>query len=89
MTQKFRQRYIWVDALCIVQDDNEDKMHEIQRMHEIYSQAELTIVAATGDGANSGLEAINPVFQDRPHDINTFKFMVDPGNMRGTIEFST
>jgi hypothetical protein len=38
------EQYIWVDALCIVQDDNEDKAHQISQMDLVYGKALLTIV---------------------------------------------
>lgn len=38
--------YVWIDALCIVQDDEkENKMKEISRMHLIYSHSFLTLQA--------------------------------------------
>ncbi|KAK6827546.1 heterokaryon incompatibility protein-domain-containing protein [Apiospora arundinis] len=38
-------RYIWIDSLCIVQDDADDWARESARMHEVYSNAQLTIAA--------------------------------------------
>lgn len=46
--------YIWVDALCIVQDSGDDKMLEIANMGNIYTGAYLTIAASVADGANHG-----------------------------------
>ncbi|KAF7954714.1 hypothetical protein EAE96_005833 [Botrytis aclada] len=90
ITRRFETRYLWVDALCIVQDDLESKMHEIDRMHMIYAQSEMTIVAATGDGANSGLLDIDPTFTDaETHLINNIRFTVDSMELREVIEFST
>ncbi|KAF4630693.1 hypothetical protein G7Y89_g7445 [Cudoniella acicularis] len=90
ITRNFGHKYLWVDALCIVQNDTEDKMREIQRMHEIYAQAELTIVAATGDGANSGLMEVNNVFRDEgSHVIQGYRFTVDPRETQEVVEFST
>ncbi|PQE09733.1 hypothetical protein CJF30_00009666 [Rutstroemia sp. NJR-2017a BBW] len=40
-------RYLWVDALCILQNDEKDKASQIQQMDNIYSKAILTIVAAS------------------------------------------
>ncbi|KAF8856564.1 HET-domain-containing protein [Acephala macrosclerotiorum] len=48
-TRNLGFRYIWIDALCIIQDSNEDKAKEINRMGDIYNDSFLTIgvVAAT------------------------------------------
>jgi Heterokaryon incompatibility protein (HET) len=41
ITRSFGYRFIWIDALCIVQSDDEDKMREIAIMHEIYANAKV------------------------------------------------
>ena len=52
-------KYIWVDRLCILQDDDVDKSFQIPRMDSIYSLAELTIVAASGSGAHDGVAGLS------------------------------
>ncbi|KAK6822742.1 hypothetical protein PG987_014287 [Apiospora arundinis] len=41
------QRYLWVDALCICQDDEADKMRLIKDMDKVYGLSLFTIVVAT------------------------------------------
>lgn len=48
-------RYIWVDALCIVQDDIGDWRHEAPRMGGIYRNAIVTIAAKSSEHADYGL----------------------------------
>lgn len=53
---KLGVQYLWVDRLCIVQDENDPhKMAQIQAMDSIYSLAYLTICALHGDDAEAGL----------------------------------
>ncbi|KAI3529365.1 hypothetical protein CSPX01_15553 [Colletotrichum filicis] len=51
------ERYLWVDALCIVQDSPRDVKIQILRMREIYSAAKFTIAAVSADNAGEGLKA--------------------------------
>jgi hypothetical protein len=48
-------RYLWVDALCILQDDAIDKANNISRMGTVYERAACTIIAATGTDSDAGL----------------------------------
>lgn len=40
-------QYLWVDALCIIQDDTQDWVHESAQMSNVYAQAFLTISASS------------------------------------------
>ncbi|KAJ9666645.1 hypothetical protein H2201_003304 [Coniosporium apollinis] len=60
LTQNMDGRYIWIDALCILQDDEKDKEVQIPQMHLIYGLAALTIIAAFGDDADAGLPGVEP-----------------------------
>ncbi|KAM0187296.1 hypothetical protein ACHAPQ_006636 [Fusarium lateritium] len=44
-------KYIWIDSLCIIQDDAEDWKHESVRMGSVYGRSGLNIAAtAASDG---------------------------------------
>lgn len=47
-------QFLWVDSLCIIQDSDEDKRHEIGRMHHIYRHSHLTIIAASAETVAQG-----------------------------------
>ncbi|KAE9377360.1 HET-domain-containing protein [Stipitochalara longipes BDJ] len=71
------ERYLWVDALCIVQDDLENKMRDIARMDIIYSRAFATLVALRGASADAGLPGIRPGTRN-PQAVEPL--VVDAGN---------
>lgn len=52
-------RYLWVDRLCILQDDDpKRKTYWLNAMGNIYSQSCLTIIALTGRDADYGLPGV-------------------------------
>lgn len=55
--QHMNIRYLWVDAFCIVQDDQEDKAVEIARMPNIYRNSTLTIAASRAGSVQEGFLA--------------------------------
>ncbi|KAF2136664.1 uncharacterized protein K452DRAFT_292186 [Aplosporella prunicola CBS 121167] len=70
------ERYLWVDQLCIVQDDHENKHRQIHAMDSIYTAAHFVMVVADGD-AHSGIPGFRhkrPTLQRREN-IGTFTFL--------------
>jgi Heterokaryon incompatibility protein (HET) len=59
-TQNLGIRFLWVDALCIIQDCDVDKAQEINNMGNIYSYATLTISAANAKAACDGFLGSRP-----------------------------
>lgn len=47
-------RYLWVDALCITQDNDNEKQEEIANMGLIYKNSTVTIVAASAAKVSDG-----------------------------------
>lgn len=56
-TRKLGYRYLWVDRLCILQDDHKDWMFEALRMGEYYRNADCCIAALSAIGSHQGLYA--------------------------------
>ena len=52
------ERYLWVDAFSIVQDDENELAAHLPPMGHIYDRAVLTIVAGSSVDANSGLPGV-------------------------------
>lgn len=53
-TRLLRIRYLWIDALCIVQDDIGDWNRHAVLMHSIFSNAVLSLAALDSPDSNSG-----------------------------------
>ena len=63
VARRLHIRYIWVDALCIVQDSRADWHSEALKMGAIYSNAILTIAADHGWDVDAGLFNTNSLYQ--------------------------
>ena len=72
--------YIWIDAICILQDSPRDKAWEISRMASIYQSSHITIVAASAKKADDGF--LLP--RETPPPANTIPFMHN-GFRAGTV----
>lgn len=57
LTQRLGENFLWVDSLCIVQDNQDEKRKHLSHMASIYANAYVTLVAAGGT-AFSGLRGI-------------------------------
>ncbi|KAM3527895.1 hypothetical protein NHJ13051_002672 [Beauveria bassiana] len=65
LARKLGLRHIWIDRMCIIQDDEAVKENHIRHMAYVFANAYLTIVAAHGD-VNTGLLPLNPRRPSRP-----------------------
>ncbi|KAK8036170.1 hypothetical protein PG993_008784 [Apiospora rasikravindrae] len=55
ITEKLGLRYIWIDALCIVQDDKDDWESEGSQMGGIYAGSQITISASSSSPSYDGI----------------------------------
>ncbi|KAI0402350.1 heterokaryon incompatibility protein-domain-containing protein [Xylaria palmicola] len=60
-------RYLWIDQMCLIQDDDDDRDTGINAMDLVYEQAHFTIIAGSGTDADSGLPGIRP--ESRPSSL--------------------
>ncbi|KAK3901870.1 heterokaryon incompatibility protein-domain-containing protein, partial [Staphylotrichum tortipilum] len=62
----WRTRLVWIDAICVNQDDKDDKNQQVRLMRDIYSKAARTIVW----------------LGDTPDAQTVFRFMIDMLNQK-------
>lgn len=54
------EQYLWVDSLCIAQDDKDEMKVMIDAMDNVYKAATLAIIAAGGENQEAGLAGLYP-----------------------------
>jgi hypothetical protein len=54
VTRQLGIRFLWIDSLCIIQDDPEDWERESKRMEDVFSSAYCTIAATCSTGSGDG-----------------------------------
>lgn len=63
-TRNLGVRFLWIDALCIVQDDSSEWTSEALHMGRIYQNSFCTIAAAGSDSSDGGLYITRPSYND-------------------------
>ncbi|KAK1518548.1 serine/threonine protein kinase [Colletotrichum abscissum] len=54
ITRALGLRYLWIDSLCIVQNDKQDWAYEATRMEHVFSSAYVTIAATAASSSAEG-----------------------------------
>jgi hypothetical protein len=67
-TRKLRIRYLWIDSLCIVQDDVDDWLRESGKMCSVFQHSTLTLCATASQDSNGGLFS-KPMLGDNGYDV--------------------
>ena len=69
ITRNLGIRYLWIDALCIYQDSEDDWAAESAKMRDVYSAATITLAAAAATKVSDG------IFRKRPLPPETCRLM--------------
>lgn len=66
--QSLGYRFLWIDVLCIIQDSEQDWLHEAAEMRHVYSNAAITIAAECTGNETDGEGIFRPrdLRQSRP-----------------------
>ncbi|KAF2092299.1 HET-domain-containing protein, partial [Saccharata proteae CBS 121410] len=75
VTRSLGVRYLWIDALCIIQDDPMDWKRESAQMASIYSDAYLTVAASRSSDSQEGF--LQP--RETPASSSPINIPVDEG----------
>jgi hypothetical protein len=62
LTRALGIRYLWIDALCLLQDDEQAKLEESVKMDEVFGNAFLTIAATSSADSST-----QPLFPAKTH----------------------
>ncbi|KAH8588887.1 heterokaryon incompatibility protein-domain-containing protein [Bisporella sp. PMI_857] len=65
VTRQLGLQYLWIDALCIIQDSPDDKAKELAQMPHIYKNAIITISAAIAETCHQGFLHDRPEIEAR------------------------
>jgi hypothetical protein len=93
VTTRLGLKYLWVDRYCIDQKNILQKMSQIQQMNLIYSNSEVTLIAAAGNNAYYGLPGVSrrPRFQHHYSNFGRHQLVstLQPiGPVRGALDHS-
>jgi hypothetical protein len=61
VTKKLDVQFLWIDSICIIQDDNHDREEESSKMASIYQNSYLTLCATSAPSDDAGLWPRAPV----------------------------
>ncbi|KAF1927492.1 HET-domain-containing protein, partial [Didymella exigua CBS 183.55] len=63
--------YIWIDSLCIIQDDISDWARGAATMCDVYTNSYLTIAATNSDSGEGGCYSVTGTRSGHDHSFST------------------
>jgi hypothetical protein len=81
VTRELGQRYLWIDSLCIIQDDREDWATESKKMEAVFQNAYYTIAATSAEDSTKG-------FLNRPAE-KELQYTMVPESSHGKVYIYT
>lgn len=91
--RKLGLKYLWIDSMCIIQDNEKDWQNESTQMYSVYSNAQITLAALHANDSHGGLFSRRPPgslfslltvrFRGRRYQVQAYI----PPNERCDIEF--
>lgn len=77
-------RYIWIDALAIIQDDSSDLAKTLSQMPAIYAGACITIIASRATGVHEGF--LGPrIASPHPEDVFKLPYKCHDGSLGSIV----
>ena len=55
LVKNLGEKYLWLDAYCILQEDEKEVAHFVGKMDLVYAGALMTVIVGAGENADSGL----------------------------------
>ncbi|KAF1811228.1 hypothetical protein P152DRAFT_474836 [Eremomyces bilateralis CBS 781.70] len=81
LTKGLDERFLWVDAICLLQNDERDIQQGVNVMDSIFENALMTIIATNEPDADSGLPGVdgyNRFHRQLLEVIDNIAFVVHP-----------
>jgi hypothetical protein len=83
LTRALNIEYLWIDSLCIIQDNEEDWRLEAGKMGDVYRNATLVISASDAKDSTEGL-----FITERKHEIVMVVPYIAEGMVQGTFNIA-
>ncbi|KAH7136886.1 heterokaryon incompatibility protein-domain-containing protein, partial [Dactylonectria estremocensis] len=88
VTRALKYKYIWIDAFCIIQFDQQDLDRELPKMGDIYRYADFTIYSEGAKSSHAGIFFTRDPRLYRPCKI-PLAIITDTGVSKGEVTVAT